>query len=318
MTDGVHADVARLVGGLRPRRRRRPRGARHHARGVPRPRPRRAAATCERRPEPRPSCASTWWPRRIAGDVATTREDNLLKYGLLRGADAQGDVRAASRRGRLGPRRRDRADGRAGRRLARPVVPARRRPHRPRPHPGRPGPDRGRAVARAARTGRPGGRWPPDIRPGCCRCTCRSRPACGRRAPSCSRRRPASATSTTTRSGRVDRAGSGTSSTSPPSAPAASSTTPTRPSRCEAMLADPRRGRRAAAGPGRRRPRLGRCRRAGGRHDGRASPTRTTRRCSSARPRARSRCRCRWTTTSTPHLYAPMTAYLLHAAGLGD
>ncbi len=58
---------------------------------------------------------------RIAGDVATSREDNLMKYGLLAARLPQA-MFGLTLDGRWGIGRDPGADGRAGRRLAGPAA----------------------------------------------------------------------------------------------------------------------------------------------------------------------------------------------------
>ena len=254
MTDGAHAGLAPTGPTATTRGRRRPRGARHPAGGLPGQRPRRAAAPVSapdraalrehlvREPDRR---RRRHHPRGQPAEVRAAREPA-----------AQGDVRAGARRP-VEPRRRAGADGRrrsASPRTRRtcaaptgstPTSPSTASTGWPSTSPGPPG------------TG-PGCWSPPATRPGCSSCTWRSRRRCDAAGATVLTPGDGFSYQSTTRFGKVDRARPLRARTSPSSATGASSTTPTPRCRCAAMLAalaDGARRRRTwssptTAGPG--------------------------------------------------------------------
>ena len=174
-----------------------------------------------------------------------------------------------------------------------------RRPDRPATHPRRAGPD-GRARSRTAARHR------------CAGCIVATGHPAGllRRAPRRRRsparprvrrpRRPAPGSSyeSTTRSGRVDRHDPLHRRRRDGQQPRRAQPHPLAATPMRGDAGCPGRRGRGHAGPGRRRPRLGRGGRPGRHHHCRLRRLATTRRCSSARPRARSPSPYRSTTTS--------------------
>ena len=318
MTDGATPAWRGLVGGLRPGRRASTAPCWPPGGPCSPPRSRRAARPVSAWPPSRPDrqLRDQLVDARIAGDVAHHPRGQPREVRHARRPRSRRRCSGSSRPGAGTSTTSLDADGREGRGLAGPAATC-AAPDRIDPDLTIDGLDRmAEHLGRAGAGPVPRARSPPATRPACSSCTCAAATApagCRRDGPHPGR--GLRATSRRRRSGKVDRHVRYVGGRRRRQQHAASLNHTHSPEPMRGVLAPRRRTARRppdlvvadhgwAGPPGRR-----------------ASPpsgsrTATTRRCSSARPRARSPCPCRWTTTSRRTCYAPMTAYLLHAAGL--